>query len=206
MTMRPSRSATPAMRPGFTLVELLTGMVVMAILAGAVVAVFGAFGRSTEQQNLVRDVQSEVHLSVEQLVRLIRNADAVDAASEDDLLVVRGGLTWQVCGEETCEIAQDGRRLVIRPASGGGREWVLARSLHDDGGLRIAYWQDANSNGRLDGADGGFVSRGEVTNFDDVRGVRVTLSFDAREARGKFTGSVRFHAVLRTKVIERFTL
>lgn len=206
MTMRPNRVPLPTVRPGFTLVELLLGMVVSLILTGAVVAIFGTFGRGTEQQNLVRDVQTEVHVSVEQLVKLIRNADEVDATSEDDRLVVRGGLTWQMCGDQRCEVVQEGRTLLIRSGTAGGREWVLARALAEDSGIEIAYWQDANGNGRLDGPDGGFVPSGQVTSFDDVRGVRVKLSFDAREGRGKFSGDVSFHAVLRTKVLERFTL
>src|SRR5690606_32797250 len=68
-------------RGGFTLAELLVTIVIVSVVMTGAVSAFMSLERAREQQEVVRDVQTEVHSAVEQIVRLLRNADSVATTS-----------------------------------------------------------------------------------------------------------------------------
>ena len=110
-------------RRGFTLAEMLVTMVITSIVIAGGVSVFLTMQRAREQQAAVQDIQAEAHSVVEQLVRLVRNADSVATSSTDSRLEVIGGITQIACDAPVCWIeasSADGLRIGPEGGPGGG--------------------------------------------------------------------------------------
>jgi len=196
----PTRWRSPDCRPGFTTVELLVVMTISLILLTGGVSVFYIFQESITRQRAVQESQTQIHISVEQLVRLVRNAEAIEPSSTSTRLGLTGGLTHATCGHATCWIEADPNgRLVARPPSAAaGKETTIASALDS---VQFAYGI-FDANGRLDK----FVSTIPGGSADDVLAVRMQLFFRTREGRSQASGALRVHAVRRDQIVDRISL
>ncbi len=188
-------------RRGFTLAEMLVTMVITSIVIAGGVSVFLTMQRAREQQAAVQDIQAEAHSVVEQLVRLVRNADSVATSSTDSRLEVIGGITQIACDAPVCWIeASSADGLRIGPEGGPGR--LLARSVT---GVEFLYGLDPDGNGKVD--CGGTPTTNcfgpPGSKAEDILGVLMRLHFSAEHVRGQFEETVVVHAALRSRVLER---
>lgn len=198
MTNRPRNCA--ATRPGFTTIELIVTMSVAMILLAGGASVFHALQKSFTRQRAVSDSQTQIHLSAEQLVRLVRNAEAIEPASNSSRLGLSGGLTHMTCGHQTCwiEMESDGRLVARPPASATGNEITIAKAVRT---IEISY--------------GIFDENGKLSNFvplipsgsaDDVLAIRLRLVFSTREGQSTASGTLVVHAARRDKIMDRLSL
>lgn len=189
-------SSTRALRQGVTTIELLVVMVVALMLLAGGVSLFTYFQRSLEQQHVTRTIQTQIHRSAEQLIRLVRSADEIVSTSTASRLGVFGGLASATCGDSTCWIEVDDGRLIVHTATSGvGREVELARAVDS---LRVSY--------------GTFDAQGRIQSFSptvpgggaaDILGVRIQLYFSDEEARGEEEGVITVHAARRAAILQR---
>lgn len=190
-------------RAGFTLAEMLVTIVIVSVVMAGAVSAFMGLQRAREQQEVVRDVQTEVHSAVEQIVRLLRNADSVATTSTTSRLEVVGGIAGTTCGASVCWVeATPSEGLKIGPQGGPGR--VIAGSVT---AVDFRYGLDQDGDGKVDcGATPTtdcFGSPGAKA--EDILGVLMRLHFGAARGRGRFADTVVVHAALRSRVLERIS-
>lgn len=204
MTKALSRAVLPqGDRGGFTLAELLVTIVIVSVVMTGAVSAFMSLERAREQQEVVRDVQTEVHSAVEQIVRLLRNADSVATTSTSSRLEVVGGIAGTTCGASVCWVeATPSEGLKIGPQGGSGR--VIAGSVT---AVDFRYGLDADGDGKVDCGTkpttecfGAAAARAE-----DILGVLMRLHFGAERGRGRFADTIVVHAALRSRVLERIS-
>ncbi len=187
-------------RRGATLIELMVVLVVSGILMTGALSIFLIFARVAEEQEAVRDAQTELHRSVELLLNLVRNAAEVHDSSNGSRLALSGPRSEPLCGSETCWLEASGPGLVARPPDGeSGETRLIAPAVT---GFEVTFGLDTLGIGTVDS----FSSEAPVELAPDVLAVRLRLFVDARSGRGRFLGETEVTAVIREKVFDRLEL
>ncbi|MDX9701377.1 MAG: prepilin-type N-terminal cleavage/methylation domain-containing protein [Rhodocyclaceae bacterium] len=190
---------------GFTLVELMLGMVLGLFLMGGIMSVFlSNQATSTAKQALDRS-QEHLRFGAHTITRMVRQAGGVESGSDGSTLVIQvrrrpdtpdcGGPGNAQAGTNTFYIDNGG--LLCRDVE--GVEHVLFRAV---GSLVFEYGRDANDDGLI--ASGEYFGAADVggwteSEWSEVRSVRTRLELN--EAQNDTSRTLRFVATLRSKAL-----
>lgn len=191
--MTTHKRRAPSKPSGLSLVELLVAMAIGLFLIAGVGTVFVSNQTSTKTKRELDHIQENFRFGANTLQRVLRQASAIDAASNATTLIVTlpegahnclGATVAGGTGGETNEFALEGSNLVCKIDDGGST--VLFSGLSD---LSFAY-----------GTDG-------TAAPESATSVQVTLTMPGLQVPGVADApaqTIRFFAALRAKLVADF--
>jgi len=114
----------PRISVGFTMLELMVSIAVIALLSVALSQIFISTLRTNTKTEILKEVKQNGDLAMENMTRMIQNAASVTCASSQELTVQNqdGGTTTFAC-------TSDGTALRISSSSGTSTEYITSRSV-----------------------------------------------------------------------------
>ena len=194
--MTTHKRRAPSKPSGLSLVELLVAMAIGLFLIAGVGTVFVSNQTSTKTKRELDHIQENFRFGANTLQRVLRQASAIDATSDDTTLIVTlpegahnclGATVAGGTGGETNEFALEGSNLVCKIDDGGST--VLFSGLS---GLSFAYWT-----GNVAASSPAHATSVQVTLT--MPGLQVPGVADAPAAQ-----EVKFFAALRAKLVADF--
>ena len=111
------------MKDGFTLLEMLVSIAIIAILSTVLSQVFITTLRVNTKTELLKDMKQNGELALETMVRLVQNAKRVDCISSQSILV-----TSSDNGQTTLECSLTGTTTRIASTSATGTAYLTSTS------------------------------------------------------------------------------